>query len=809
MKKLAMALIGVFCFAGTIMAGDNKIESVPLFQSCGIYFEAADTQTPCVTEFREKGSEKWNKAFELVSIPEKEIGEYQKSTKSEGKIVYTDKAMFRGSIVNLRENTEYELKIVQGKNTFTGAFKTWNSNPLVTKTVNVKDLKFDKELIITEKGTKNGWIKYTSDKGFILKGDDKKNAVITVKGGEYIIFENLKIEGGARHGISLEDAQNIRVLNCDISGYGRIGTQDVRKDGKYYIGEQSINNDAGVNISKSGNVVVERCYMHDPRGRANSWKYSHPSGPNAVAVHSTGGTVLRYNDFIGSDAHRWNDTVEGIGNGSPTGGFFRDAEIYGNIFIYSNDDGIELDGGQMNIRVFMNKFEGSLCGISTGPCLLGPSYLFRNLIVNLADEDGWGSAAFKNGHGLFDRGRAYLFNNTVYATGSYGHYNGNKDGIAKYGKEIRGITRNNIFYSSRELFSGSVFKRGNDFDYDLIYSRNSERLKSTEEKLNEKGWEKHGIFGKNPEFVNIEDGIFTLTEKSPALKNGEPVYNFVGKYNGENPDRGAFQTGDNQPLPYRPIPVYLDKYQINFKFDIGTDILSQTLNANVKGVEKFSGAFEIRKNNVFDWLTVEPSTGVFTENSKVQFKVSIDKDKIKKPGLYKGLFLIKLENGYSRPITVYAKAEGKEEIKKKSEGFALYIEAENSSVPHIFKVMEDKKASERKCVYLDSAIKGMPMSYDFAVPKDGDYQIFVRVKSEEPVGKHDSICISIDDTPKRDAYLRSDIDWKWSGCGATTSLGTTAKPFNLKKGKHNIKLYPRETISVDMLLITDDYKLIY
>jgi hypothetical protein len=275
MKKLSMALIGIFWFWGIFAAEENKIEAVPLFQSCGIYFEASDMSTPCVTEFREKGNDKWNKAIELMAIPGKTIG------------TYTDKAMFRGCIVNLRENTEYELRITQGENTYTAEFRTWNSNPPVVKTVNVKDLKFENELIITEKGTKDGWIKYTADKNFVLNGDDKKNAVITVKGGEYIIIENLRIEGGARHGISLEGAQNIRVLNCDISGYGRIGEQDISKDGKYYKDDAKINNDAGVNIWKSGNVVVERCYIHDPRGRANSGKYSHPAGPNAVAVWST------------------------------------------------------------------------------------------------------------------------------------------------------------------------------------------------------------------------------------------------------------------------------------------------------------------------------------------------------------------------------------------------------------------------------------------------------------------------------------------------------------------------------------------
>lgn len=806
MKKLTLLLTGIVCIAEILHGGENKISAVPLFQSCGIYFEAADMSTPCVTEFREKGNENWKKALSLMAIPQKEIGSYPQPGNA---TTYKDNAIFRGCIVKLRENTEYELRITQGEKTFTTTFRTWSSDLPVAKTINVKDLKFDNELIISEKGSPKGWIKYTSDKGFVLKGDDKKNALITVKGGEYLIFENLKLEGGGRHGISLEGANNIRIQNCDISGYGRIGIQDIRKDGKYYEGSAMINNDAGVNIAKSGNVVIERCYMHDPRGHANSWKYSHPAGPNAVAVHATGGTVLRYNDFIGSDAHRWNDAVEGMLNGMPGGGFYRDAEIYGNMFIYANDDGIELDGGQMNIRVFQNKFEGSLCGISTAPCLLGPSYLFNNLIVNLADEDGYGSAAFKNGHNSFDRGRSYVFNNTVYATGSYGHYNKNKEELEKYGQEIRGVTRNNIFYSSKELFNQSVFTRGNDFDYDLIFSKNLPLLTATEEKLKEKGWEKHGIFGKDPEFSSIEDGIFTLTEKSPSLKSAEPVDNFVEKHDGESPDKGAFQSGDDQVLPCRPIPVYLDKYQINFKFDFSKDVTSQTITAKVKGDAKFSEAFEIRKNNAFDWFSVEPSQGILTADETMHFTISINKDKINRPGLYKGLFLIKLENGYSRPVTVYAKADGIEKIKKESKGFALYIETEKSAVQHPFTVVEDSKASEGKCVYLDIAKKETPLIYDFEVPEDGDYQIFVRIKSEEPVGAHDSIFLSLDNMPEQPAYLKSDIDWRWSGCGAVESMGPTAKPFSLKKGRHNIKILPRETLYFDILLITDDHKLVY
>ena len=69
-------------------------------------------------------------------------------------------------------------------------------------------------------------------------------------------------------------------------------------------------------------------------------------------VHVVRNTVIRYNEFIGSDAHRFNDAVEGWGNFHPRGGFNQDAEIYGNFMIFCNDDNIELDVGQQNVLCF-------------------------------------------------------------------------------------------------------------------------------------------------------------------------------------------------------------------------------------------------------------------------------------------------------------------------------------------------------------------------------------------------------------------------------------------------------------------------
>lgn len=167
MSKLLTAILLVFfCSAKLFAAAENKLTPVPLFQSCGIYFEASDMATLCVTKFRMKGSNNWNKVLELTAIPEKQLGSYSVNRGMTENLFYTDKAMFRGIIVNLQENTEYELKIIQGKNAYMTKFKTWNSTLPIAKTVNVKNLKFDRQLIITEKVIKEvnpkqrGWAEY-------------------------------------------------------------------------------------------------------------------------------------------------------------------------------------------------------------------------------------------------------------------------------------------------------------------------------------------------------------------------------------------------------------------------------------------------------------------------------------------------------------------------------------------------------------------------------------------------------------------------------------------------------------------------
>ena len=98
------------------------------------------------------------------------------------------------------------------------------------------------------------------------------------------------------------------------------------------------------------------------------------------------GYVIRWNDLTGSDEHRFNDVIEACYNKANFGGTGFDADIYGNMLYCSEDDSMEVDSSGRNVRVFDNRFEQYHNGISVAPIVMGPVYLFRNLVVNAGDS---------------------------------------------------------------------------------------------------------------------------------------------------------------------------------------------------------------------------------------------------------------------------------------------------------------------------------------------------------------------------------------------------------------------------------------
>ena len=61
-------------------------------------------------------------------------------------------------------------------------------------------------------------------------------------------------------------------------------------------------------------------------------------------------------------------------------------DFYGNEILWTYDNGVELDGGEGNMRLLRNRFTNNYSPISVQPIYGGPAYILRNIVVNVTDE---------------------------------------------------------------------------------------------------------------------------------------------------------------------------------------------------------------------------------------------------------------------------------------------------------------------------------------------------------------------------------------------------------------------------------------
>ncbi len=384
---------------------------VPLIHSASItlfdQMQDSDTQL----RYRKKGNSNWLAAHSLYWEPVKQA--------------------LSGSIVYLEADTLYEVEITLNASSAPPEIKRFEFStkpevpPVDPELVyNLRDIYNGGVLDIPAlgiNGTKEGWAKIVGDPDYPITAPDSDYAVY-IGNSSYILFEDIVVKGGRRHGIAGKYAHNLWFKNCDISQWGRsIGEY---KNGLPYEtkgDKKPINYDGGIALFNSGMITVENCNIHSPIPRSNHWGYGHPNGPTAMLIMGNhpksqfeGQYVIKNNKFYGKADHRFNDVIESRVNGKRSGGFVRDSAIYNNYFAYANDDAVELDGGQNNVLFYDNEIEQAYCGISAAPNMEGPSYIFNNFIHNLGDERQKKWAAIKLG-GLFSRpsGRVNIFNNLV------------------------------------------------------------------------------------------------------------------------------------------------------------------------------------------------------------------------------------------------------------------------------------------------------------------------------------------------------------------------------------------------------------
>ena len=768
-----------------------EVSLKPLFETCSVSV-IADPGTRAVSmRFREKDSTHWKEALAPVKLPR------QIRAATNGNFFGKDlrdlpvhENEWRGCVVFLKENTPYELEITlhpEGT-VLRKEFVTLNPVVKVAKTVYLDDWPAGKTLILEEKGTPDGWIRYTMRKpGSVIRAGKRSSHAVLIRNSSCLLLDNLTIRGGIRYGIALRDSADIRIVNCEISGHAPIWKQALEADGKYLALDGAEQwGSGGIHIQKSSDVLVERCYIHSPAGTANPWFFSHSCGPMAIATRSTGGgLVFRYNDLIGSDLHRWDDTIGGGENSSPTGGFHRDADIYGNMFALGNDDGIEMDGGQSNVRCFLNRFEAMLCGISVAPCIVGPSYVFRNLITDLGDFNNQAGLGLKTVFADLGVGRIHFFNNTAPGIGF-------PIQKATIERNPRLVTRNNDLAGNWRIYALNFPV---DLDYDLFCNPVQQYEKQMKAVLDGAGQEKHAIWA----MPSRQKHSFRLKPGSPGWNHGCAIPNFQEK---ADTALGAFPEENSPDLPWRPIPVSVNRSQIRFHFPGKT--APETLILKAEGA--FHSGFRIRKNEGVDWFSVTPEQGTIRAGEELAFTIKLHPEKMPRAKRYKDAFLIRMPDGFSRPVMVYADMRESGELRAKEKGVFLSIDAgelENA---------KDYPSESGGAIRIDARDGAKPLIWNFDVPEDGIYYFFAHFHT---TGIQLNLFDFSVDGDKAAPLARQMLGGDYQ-IPAWKHIFRIDRPrdkyfefFRLKKGRHELKIMPGRPVTLGKLAVTNDIEMIY
>ena len=269
---------------------------------------------------------------------------------------------------------------------------------------------------------------------------------------------------------------------------------------------------------------------------------------------SAGGHVIARNKieffYQGGSVHG-TDCIGGLPNFAPHGGFFSDTDVNDNMCIGATDEGIEIDGGNANIRIWGNTIRGANMGFSITPVYHGPVYVFRNVVYNIQDHWVGSCVGVKDGEG--GNGAVFFYHNTFHSPSGAGCGNVVK-GFAKYGG---GNAQSNVTVKNNVLhFWGRLHETGSKtFDHNLNFVEPASGDKTSEwNGTNQWGWEAfqkgtgqeaHGLYGKAT-FVDAAGGDYHLAAGSAGVDGGAvlPGFNDAGSpwpFTGAAPDVGAFE----------------------------------------------------------------------------------------------------------------------------------------------------------------------------------------------------------------------------------------------------------------------------
>ncbi len=505
--------------------------AIPTFHCLGLYWSppGGSAAREVSVRYRKEGTSAWKEALSMRYNPIPKTDE--------------DLADYRGSIVDLAPATTYEVQLSLLETEATTTFKaaTWSEEFPVGEVVRVGD--GDQPLVISQSGTPSAYRVYDG-RGATIDVRHLHDSCVTID-ASYVIVRGFTLKGAgvAKTGskpigaILIKEGRNIVIEDCDISGWGRLDPRTgygVDCDSAIYSRSASLTR-----------LVVQRCKLHDPAVDTNNWyepKHpTHPEGPQAISLFNTAGNhVLRYNECRSDLKHMFNDVIGGGGNGSYRGAPGPDSDIYGNVVSHCWDDGLEVEGGNRNTRVWSNYITQTMTGIGNAATSIGPLYVWRNVVARSQIQPGAvGGKFLKMGYAGGEQwmtGHMYIFHNTMFRSDDWLPTGGL--GGSRIVKHV--VSRNNILQvrePQNASLSGNKLNLDNSYDFDFTNGR----IPS--------GVEAHGVRGEPVYEAGsgfdpaTNTGKFQLAPDSPGVAAGEVIPNFSGEGSGKAPDIGAHPRG--------------------------------------------------------------------------------------------------------------------------------------------------------------------------------------------------------------------------------------------------------------------------
>ena len=293
---------------------------------------------------------------------------------------------------------------------------------------------------------------------------------------------------------------------------------------------------------------------------------SKPGGGTHAVWLMGQGHVVCYNRF-----DQWWDGIDFAGGnpGKEPALWNGASDWYGNDISRCMDDGVECDYSVNNLRVFRNRFWNCFMGISFQPVYAGPCYAFRNVVFNCTrspikpNQDPAGLMIFNNtfvAHGSAGRW-APMWQNTRIMNNLFIGTDGG-DGVIWTGTptpETSVLDYNGWFFfkagekhpiwwkfaAPRRVWSGRSLTT------ECVYRDLKQFVEDT-------GYEKHGctvtpdIFAKyvapSGDDAPLPDLDLRLKADCAAVDAGAPIAQVTDGFKGAAPDLGAVEAGEEMPV---------------------------------------------------------------------------------------------------------------------------------------------------------------------------------------------------------------------------------------------------------------------